>query len=68
LAAGQDPAHAAFFDPILIPRNAKLKLYTLLKLLVIDEIGYVPIDRHTISSQPFSRRYERCPMILISNR
>jgi DNA replication protein DnaC len=28
----------------------KLKFYTLPKLLVIDEIGYVPIDRHAATS------------------
>ncbi|HET7853880.1 MAG TPA: IS21-like element helper ATPase IstB [Candidatus Methylomirabilis sp.] len=48
----------------------KLKFYTLPKLLVIDEIGYVPIDRHAahLFFQLISRRYERGAMILTSNR
>jgi DNA replication protein DnaC len=48
----------------------KLKFYTLPKLLVIDEIGYVPIDRHAahLFLQLISRRYERGAMMLTSNR
>jgi len=48
----------------------KLKFYALPKLLVIDEIGYVPIDRHAahLFFQLISRRYERGAMILTSNR
>jgi len=48
----------------------KLKFYTMPKLLVIDEIGYVPIDRHAahLFFQLISRRYERGAMLLTSNR
>ena len=48
----------------------KLKFYTMPRLLVIDEIGYVPIDRHAahLFFQLISRRYERGAMILTSNR
>ena len=39
----------------------KLKLYTASRLLIVDEIGYLPIDR--VGANPFfqliSRRYER---------
>ncbi len=40
------------------------------RLLVIDEIGYVPIDRHAahLFFQLISRRYERGTMVLTSNR
>jgi DNA replication protein DnaC len=48
----------------------KLKFYSVPRLLVIDEIGYVPIDRHAahLFFQLISRRYERGAMILTSNR
>jgi DNA replication protein DnaC len=48
----------------------KLKFYTLPKLLVIDEIGYVPINRHAahLFFPLISRRYERGAMMLTSNR
>lgn len=48
----------------------KLKLYTVPRLLVIDEIGYLPIDRigANLYFQMISRRYERGPMILTSNQ
>jgi DNA replication protein DnaC len=48
----------------------KLKFYIIPRLLVIDEIGYVPIDRHAahLFFQLISRRYERGAMILTSNR
>ncbi len=44
----------------------KLKLYTVPRLLVIDEIGYLPIDRQgaNLFFQLISRRYERGPVIL----
>ena len=37
---------------------------------LIDEIGYLPIDRQaaTLFFQLISRRYERGPMILTSNQ
>ena len=40
------------------------------RLLIIDEIGYLPIDRAgaTLFFQLISRRYERGPMILTSNQ
>jgi DNA replication protein DnaC len=48
----------------------KLKLYAVPKLLIIDEIGYVPVDRHAahLFFQLISRRYERGPLIVTSNR
>jgi DNA replication protein DnaC len=48
----------------------KLKHYTVPRLLVIDEIGYLPIDRvgANLFFQLISRRYEKGPMILTSNQ
>jgi DNA replication protein DnaC len=48
----------------------KLKLYTVPRLLIIDEIGYLPIERQgaNLFFQLISRRYEKGPMILTSNQ
>lgn len=48
----------------------RLKLYTVPRLLIVDEIGYLPIDRAGANFffQLISRRYERGPMILTSNQ
>jgi DNA replication protein DnaC len=48
----------------------KLKVFTAPRLLIIDEIGYLPIDRvgANLFFQLVSRRYERGPMILTSNQ
>ena len=48
----------------------KLKVYTVPRLLVIDEIGYLQIDRTgaNLFFQLISRRYEKGPMILTSNQ
>lgn len=48
----------------------KLKFYTTPRLLIIDEIGYLPIERQgaNLFFQLISRRYERGPMILTSNQ
>jgi len=48
----------------------KLKMFTTPRLLIIDEIGYLPIDRlgANLFFQLISRRYERGPMILTSNQ
>ena len=48
----------------------KLKVYTAPRLLIIDEIGYLPIERQgaNLFFQLISRRYERGPMILTSNQ
>ena len=48
----------------------QLKLFTVPRLLIIDEIGYLPIDRTgaNLFFQLISRRYERGPMILTSNQ
>lgn len=48
----------------------KLKFYCQSKLLIIDEIGYIPIDRHGahLFFQLVSRRYEKGALILTSNR
>jgi DNA replication protein DnaC len=46
------------------------KLYTMPRLLIIDEIGYLPIERQgaNLFFQLISRRYERGPLILTSNQ
>ncbi len=48
----------------------KLKFYTTPRLLIVDEIGYLPIERMgaNLFFQLISRRYERGPMILTSNQ
>jgi DNA replication protein DnaC len=48
----------------------KLKLYSVPRLLISDEIGYLPIGRQgaNLFFQLISRRYERGPMILTSNQ
>lgn len=48
----------------------KLKFYCVPKLLIIDEIGYVPVDVHGahLLFQLISRRYERGSIVLTSNR
>ncbi|MDM0001208.1 ATP-binding protein [Variovorax sp. J22P240] len=56
-----------------IPRRAwkkSSKIYTTPRLLIIDEIGYLPINPvgANLFCQFISRRYERGPMILTSNR
>ena len=50
--------------------DERLKIYTVPRLLIIDEIGYLPIDRAgaNLFFQLISRRYERGPMILTSNQ
>lgn len=47
----------------------RIKFYQQPKLLVIDEIGYIPIDRQgaNLFFQLISRRYEKGAMILTSN-
>lgn len=48
----------------------RIKFYCQPKLLIIDEIGYIPMDRHGahLFFQLVSRRYERGALILTSNR
>lgn len=48
----------------------KLKFFCVPKLMIIDEIGYVPVDQHGahLLFQLISRRYERGSIILTSNR
>jgi DNA replication protein DnaC len=50
--------------------DEKLKLLTQPPLLIIDEIGYIPIDRQgaNLFFQLVSRRYERGAIILTSNQ
>jgi len=47
----------------------KLKMYTVPRLVLIDEIGYLPIDRvgANLFLQLISCRYENGPMIVTSN-
>ncbi len=48
----------------------KLKVYTVPRLLIVDEIGYLPIDQAgaNLFFQLISRRYEKGPVILTSNQ
>jgi hypothetical protein len=48
----------------------RLKSYTMPRLLIVDEIGYLRIDRAgaNLVFQLISRRYEKGPMILTSNQ
>lgn len=48
----------------------KLKQYGMPKLLIIDEIGYIPIERQgaNLFFQLVSRRYEKGAMVLTSNQ
>lgn len=48
----------------------KLKTFTVPRLLIIDEIGYLPIDQAgaNLFFQLISRRYEKGPLILTSNQ
>ena len=48
----------------------QLKFYCRPRLLIVDEIGYIPIDRHGAHMffQLISRRYEKGALILTSNR
>jgi len=48
----------------------KIKFFSVPRLLIIDEIGYLPIDRvgANLFFQLISRRYEKGPMILTSNQ
>jgi DNA replication protein DnaC len=50
--------------------DEKLKALAQPQLLIIDEIGYIPIDRHgaNLFFQLVSRRYERGAIILTSNQ
>lgn len=50
--------------------DEKLKMFSVPRLLIIDEIGYLPIDRTgaNLFFQLISRRYEKGPMILTSNQ
>jgi len=50
--------------------NQELKKYTRPKLLYIDELGYLPIDKHgaDLIFQVISGRYERASTIITTNR
>ncbi len=50
--------------------NDELKKYTRPKLLYIDELGYLPIDKHgaDLLFQVISGRYERASTIITTNR
>jgi DNA replication protein DnaC len=49
---------------------SKLKLYTRPRLLVVDELGYLPIDRRgaDLVFQVVSNRYEQGSLVLTTNR
>lgn len=48
----------------------KLKLFSQPHLLIVDELGYIPVDRHgaNLLFQLVCRRYEKGSMILTSNQ
>ena len=48
----------------------KLKLYCQPRLLIVDELGYIPVDRHgaNLFFQLVCRRYEKGSLILTSNQ
>ena len=48
----------------------KLKFFNVPRVLIIDEIGYVPVDTHGahLLFQLISRRYEKGSIVLTSNR
>lgn len=50
--------------------DEKLKTYQMPRLLIVDEVGYTPIDRQgaNLFFQLVSRRYEKGSMILTSNQ
>lgn len=50
--------------------NRKMRTYTRPAVLVLDEIGYLPLDRAdaNLVFQVVSRRYENGPIILTSNK
>src|ERR1700745_912231 len=54
---------------VLVQRNSVRRALAP-RLLIVDEIGYLPIDRVGANRffQVTSRRYERGPMILTSNQ
>jgi len=48
----------------------QLKKYLAPELLLLDELGYLPIDQHgaDLLSQTISQRYERCSIVLTTNQ
>ena len=48
----------------------ELRRYLRPRLLVIDELGFLPIDKHgaDLLFQIISERYERAPVIITTNR
>lgn len=48
----------------------KLRFFNRTKLLIIDEIGYIPLDRHgaNLFFQLVAKRYEQGALILTSNQ
>ena len=50
--------------------KTELKRYLRPEILILDELGYLPIDKHgaNLLFQVISRRYERGSMIITSNR
>ena len=48
----------------------ELRKYLQPRVLLIDELGYLPIDKHgaDLLFQVISQRYERGPIVITSNR
>lgn len=51
-------------------RNAKARSYSKASLVIVDEVGYTPIDRREcyLFFRFISRRYENAPLIITSNK
>jgi len=69
-SSSREPARPAKDSAAEGRLDDRLKVYTVPRLLIVDEIGYLPIDRAgaNLFFQLISRRYERGPMILTSNQ
>lgn len=52
------------------PASAKMRIFLRPKLLVIDEVGYLPLDRQAANwfFELVSRRYEKGSIVLTSNK
>jgi len=50
--------------------KSELRRYMKPTLLIVDELGYLPIDKHgaDLLFQIISQRYERAPMVITTNR
>ena len=58
------------FEQPKMQMTNKLRFYTCSSLLIVDEIGYLPLPKEgaNLFFQPISVRYEKGAMVLTSNR